>query len=209
MTRKPVHIEVAMPSGPEHYWREMRARGERGFTVQDIALASDGVAHGTVKRYVWYLEKAGHIVKVGTKKSGYGIANIYRIKKDRSTAPIERGGDKGRPVTARQALWTAMRTLPQFSVAELAACATTEERPISQRSAELYVQRLVKAGALEVLQPSAKANGWPRGARGGVYRLRRAADTGPLAPKLCNANFVFDPNKHRVLGEAVVTEPRS
>lgn len=205
----PVHIAVALPRGPEHYWREMRAKGEKGFTVQDIALASEGVAHGTVKRYVWFLEKAGYIVKVGTKKSGYGIANVYRIKKDRRSAPIESAEGKDKTSTARQALWTAMRTLPQFSVAELVACASTEERPIALRSGELYVQRLVKAAVLDVVEAPQRANGWPRGARGGLYRLKRSADTGPIAPKLCKADFVFDSNKNRILGEAVVTEPRS
>lgn len=205
----PVHIAVALPRGPEFYWKEMRARTARGFTVQDIAFSAEGVSNTTVKRYIWWLEKHGYVVKVGTKKSGYGIANIYKIKQDSRTAPIERAADKGKPTTARQALWTAMRTLPQFSIAELGACASTEEHPVAQRSAELYVQRLVSAGVLEVIEAPKRANGWPRGARGGVYRLKRSADTGPLAPKLCKADFVFDANKNRILGEAVVTEPRS
>ncbi|MBY6244112.1 hypothetical protein [Methylosinus sp. Sm6] len=207
--RIPTHIAVALPRGPEHYWKEMRARNARGFTVQDIALSSEGVSNTTVKRYIWWLEKQGYVVKVGSKKDGYAIANIYKIKRDSRTAPIERAEDKGKPATARQALWTAMRTLPQFGVAELTACASTEERPIARRSAELYVQKLVSAGVLEMLEAPKRANGWPRGARGGLYRLKPTANVGPLAPKLCKADFVFDPNKNRVLGEAVVTEPRS
>lgn len=208
MTRKPIAIEVAMPSGPEHYWREMRARGAKGFTVSDIALSSEGVTYQTVKSYVWFLSRNGYLVKVGSKKSGYGIAHVYKIKQDSRKAPIDRPDPTSAPLTKRQALWTAMRTLSSFTVSELAACASTEERLVSRRSTEDYVRRLVKAGLIEVIEPSAKASGWPRGARAGVYRLKRAANTGPLAAKLCNANFVFDPNMNRVLGEPIVTEAR-
>jgi hypothetical protein len=103
-------------------------------------------------------------------------------------------------------MWTAMRALAQFSVAELAVSASTEERCVSRRAAHLFVQRLVQADALEVMTAPRKARGRPLGATAGVYRLKRASNTGPLAPKLCNAHFVFDSNKHRVLGEAVVSE---
>ncbi len=208
MTRKPIAIEIAMPSGPAHYWREMLAR-KKGFTVSDIALSSEGVAYTTVKRYVWFLVKAGFVVKTGEKKSGYATQAVYTVKKDSRVAPIERADPLVKPPTGREALWTAMRALSQFSVAELAVSASTDERPVSGRSASLFVQRLVQAGAIEVIEAPRRASGRPLGARAGLYRLKRSANTGPLPPKICIANFVFDPNKNRVLGEVVVTEPRS
>jgi hypothetical protein len=207
VTRKPIHIEVAMPSGPAHYWREMRAR-PNGFTVCDIALSSEGVAYATVKRYVWFLQKAGFVVKIGEQKSGYATRSLYAIKKDSRAAPIERADPLVRPPTGREALWTAMRALAQFSVAELAVSASTEERPVSGRSASLFVLRLVQAGAIEVIEAPRRASGRPLGSRAGLYRLKRAANTGPLPPKICVANFVFDPNKNRVLGDAIVSEAK-
>lgn len=211
MTRKPIAIEVAMPSGPAHYWAEMKRAGKKGFTVRAIALASEGVAYETVKRYVWFCVKAGHVVRIGAKQDGYATQAVYAVKTPLSKPPIERKGEE--PLSARDAMWTAMRTLPQFTAKELSACATTEERKISLRSAELYIQKLVAAGALSVLETPARATGkskrgTPRGATPGRYALKPGANTGPQAPVLCKADFVFDMNTHRPLGEAKVTESR-
>lgn len=211
MTRKPVHIEVAMPSGPAHYWAAMLAR-PKGFTVREIALCSAGVSYETVKRYVWFLAREGYVLRVGEKRDGYALQAVYAVKKRVSKAPIERPDPARAPLTAREAMWNAMRALEQFTVAELAIASSTEERPVSIRSAHLYVQRLAQARLLRIVEPPARASGKtvagvPRGAEAGVYRLPKS--TGPRAPKLCNAGFVFDPNSNRVLGEAVVTEQRA
>lgn len=210
MTRKPIHVEVSMPSGPAHYWREMRRLGSKGFTVRAIANASDGVSYETVRRYVWWLQREGYVARIGQKQDGYAVQAVYVIKRDTATAPIERSG--ARTINAREAMWNAIRALKMFTARELAVSAATEERPISQRSANLYIQRLAQAGVLEVVVAPRRATGKigpvPRGAIAGTWRLRRTADTGPQAPKLCNAGFVFDPNKNVVLGAAVITEQR-
>jgi hypothetical protein len=210
VTRKPIYVEVAMPSGPEHYWREMRRLGSKGFTVRAIANASDGVSYETVRRYVWWLQKEGYVARVGQKQDGYAVQAIYVVKKATAHAPIERAAP--RAIKAREAMWNAIRALKQFTARELAVSAATEERPISQRSANLYIQRLAQAGVLQVVVPPRRATGKigpvPRGAIAGTWRLRKNADTGPEAPKLCNAGFVFDPNKNAVLGDAVITEQR-
>ncbi|MCC3246180.1 hypothetical protein LG047_12755 [Methylocystis sp. WRRC1] len=211
--RKPIHIEVAMPSGPAHYWKAMLSAGAKGFTIRAIALASEGVAYDTVKRYVWFLEKQGYVLKIGKKLDGYATQNVYAVKKRQTKAPIERPDPASRPLTARDAMWNAIRTLSQFTARELAVAAATEERPVSLRAAELYVQKLVQAGVLQVVTAPARASGKsasgaPQGATAGVYRLLKTANTGPQAPKVCNAGFVFDPNSSRVLGAAIVTEAR-
>lgn len=209
--RKPLAIEIAMPSGPAHYWAAMKAAGKKGFTVRAIALASDGVAYDTVKRYVWFCVKAGHVVRIGQRQDGYATQAVYAVKTPLTKPPIERKAEAG--LTARQAMWNAMRALSDFSVAELRAAAATEERPISLRSAELYVQKLVAAGALLILEAPARAagksrDGTPKGATPGRYRLKPQAKTGPQAPVLCRADFVFDPNTRKALGETRVTEAR-
>ncbi len=205
MTRKPIHIEVAMPSGPAHYWREMLAR-PKGFTIREIALCSDGVAYKTVKRYVEFLKAGGFVIRIGAKRDGYALQAIYAVKKQATKAPIKRPDPLRAPLTAREAMWNAMRALNQFSVIELAVSASTEERPVAQRTADHYVRALLRAGVLQAVAPPETLKG--RGSTPGVYRLVKSANTGPLAPKLCVAGFVFDPNKNRVLGDAVVSELR-
>lgn len=210
MTRKPIHVEVEMPSGPAHYWREMRRLGKKGFTVRAIANASEGVSYETVSRYVWWLQKEGYVARIGQKQDGYAVQAVYVIKNAVTHAPIERQGP--RAITAREAMWNAIRALKTFTARELVMSAATEERPISQRSANLYIQRLAQAGVLQVVVPPRRATGKigpvPRGAIAGTWRLCPTADSGPEAPKLCNAGFVFDPNKNAVLGSAVLTETR-
>jgi hypothetical protein len=212
VTRKPVHIEVAMPSGPTHYWSAMMAR-PKGFTIREIALCAEGVAYTTVKRYVWFLAREGYVVRVGAKRDGYALQAVYAVKKRQTKTPIERPNPQRAPLTAREAMWNAMRALEQFTARELCVSASTEERPVSQRSANLYIQKLVVVGVLHVLERPQKALGkvgdTPLGATAGRYRLVKSANTGPLAPKLCVAGFVFDPNCNRVLGDAVVSELRA
>lgn len=208
--RKPIHVEVSMPSGPAHYWGEMCRLGGKGFTVRAIANASEGVSYETVRRYVWWLQKQGYVARIGQKQDGYAVQFVYVVKRAVANAPIERPGP--RKITAREAMWNAIRALKTFTARELAVTAATEDRPISQRSANLYIQRLAQAGVLQVVVAPKRATGKigpvPRGAIAGTWRLKKTADTGPQAPKLCNAGFVFDPNQNAVLGSAVLTEIR-
>lgn len=208
---RPHALPVALPQGPAHYWKMMQTLSKRGFTIGDIALCSEGVAYSTVKDYARYLLDEGYIVKVGTRKTGYAIADVYSVKKAVRSAPAvrRRPGYTGQRGAIQTALWNAMRTLASFTLIELQATASTEEHPIRLRTAEEYVRRLVKAGAVEVVEPYRKGAPGASGARRGTYRLSRAANTGPLPLKIFDARVVFDPNKNRVIGEAVVAEARS
>lgn len=207
MPRKPIMIEIAMDSGPSHYWKLMLAAGAKGFTIKSIAFASEGVAYKSVKRYVDFLKSEGFIARIGSKPDGYATLAVYAVKKRVNKAPIKRPAGKGEPFTARQAMWNAMRTLSQFSVSELAAAASIEERPVAQRTADNYVRALLKAGVLIVVDAPQCLDG--KGSTPGVYRLAPRANTGPQAPKLCKADFLFDMNTRKPIGEAVVTEARS
>lgn len=206
MTRKPIAIEIAMPSGPAHYWKLMLAAGEKGFTIRYIANASEGVAYNSVKRYVDFLKTEGFIARIGSRRDGYALQAVYAVKKRLNKAPIKREEGKEEPFTARQAMWNAMRTLAQFTVAELAMAASTEERPVAHHTADNYIRALLKAGVLEIVEAPQRLKG--KGSTQGVYRLRPRANTGPLAPKICKADFVFDMNTRKTLGETKVTETR-
>jgi len=206
MPRKPIIIEIAMESGPSHYWGLMLAAGAKGFTVKSIAYASEGVAYQSVKRYVDFLRGEGFIARIGSRTDGYATLAVYAVKKRVNKAPIKRPKGKAQPFTARQAMWNAMRVLKQFSVNELAAVASTEERPVAPHTADNYIRALLRVGVLTPVAKPQRLDG--RGSLPGVYRLAPGANTGPHAPKLCNANFVFDMNTRQPLGEAIVTEAR-
>jgi hypothetical protein len=207
MPRKPIMIEIAMDSGPSHYWKLMLAAGQKGFTIRSIALASDGVAYKSVKRYVDFLKAEGYVARVGSKQDGYATQAVYAVKKRVNKPPIKRPAGKEEPFTARQAMWNAMRTLNQFSVNELAKAASIEERHVAQHTADNYIRALLKVGVLIAVEAPQRLAG--KGSTPGVYRLAPRANTGPQAPKLCKANFVFDMNTRKPLGEAVVTEARA
>lgn len=208
---RPFSLPIALPRGPEHYWKIMQELNKDGFTIRDVAGCTNGVSFKTVKTYARNLLAQGIIVKIGERQATYGAtAHVYKIAKPQRKAPIERRDDfTGARGLTQQQVWTAMRTLAAFSLVELAASASTEEHPVKLRTAENYVRRLVAAGVVEVVKPHRKGAPGAPGAVAGVYRLRPAANSGPLSPKVFNASIVFDPNKNRVLGEAVTEEARS
>ncbi|MBY6243918.1 hypothetical protein [Methylosinus sp. Sm6] len=214
--QRPFQIDISLPRGPEHYWNVMRQLDGKGFTIRDVALCSEGVTYAAVKTYARFLIAEGVIKKVSQRNIGYTRADVYRIAKPSRLAPVMRReaftGQRGR---VQQQLWRAMRTLPSFTISELAAAGSTEETPVKERTAETYVRRLIKAGVVAVIEPYKKGEKAPPGMRGkagakaGTFRLQKAADTGPLAPKVFAASIVFDPNKSRVVGETIAEEPRS
>jgi len=210
MMQRPFALPVALPRGPEHYWKVMQSLNKKGFTIRDISMCSDGVAHATVKTYVLFLLREKILARIGTRKDGFAIASVFKIKAPQRQTPTQHRADyAGKRGAIQLSLWNAMRALPQFTLPELAATASTEEHPVKVRTAEEYVRRLMRAGVTEAVVPYARGAKGAVGGKAGVYRLARSANSGPLPPKIFNAAIVFDPNKNRLLGEAVVTEPRS
>jgi hypothetical protein len=205
--QRPFALPIALPRGPEHYWKVMQKLNGKGFTIRDVAWSRDGVAYKTVEAYMRFLLKEGIIVKVGARNTGGAPSHVYKIKTPQRRAPVQRRElYSGKLGQIQLALWTAMRTLASFTLPELVASASTEELPIKTHTANTYVLRLIRAGAVEVITPYRKAAPGATGARAGTYRLRPSANTGPQPLKIFDAKIVFDPNKNRVLGEVVVTE---
>jgi len=97
-----------------------------------------------------------------------------------------------------------MRTLPQFTIQELAVAASTEERPISRNTANKYVAALARAGMVAAIEPPAAGAKGRVGAVAGLWRLLRGHNRGPEAPRILQARFVFDPNRDEVVGESEV-----
>lgn len=206
---RPFAIPVALPRGPEHYRKMARSFGAAGFTLEQLSGCTNGVAYSTVKNWVYDMVDLGAIKPIGERKSSVGTrAKIYAVAIKATKAPVQRRpeyqGSRGR---IQQQLWTAMRTLQTFRLPELAASAATEECPVKLRTAEEYVRRLTRAGVLIPVVPYKRGgNGRGVGARAGVWRLKKSADTGPLAPKVFSACIVFDANKAAIVGQAEVSQ---
>lgn len=206
---RPFNIPIALPRGPEHYWNMARGFGAEGFTLEQLAGCTNGVAYSTVKDWTYAMVAQGAIKAIGARKSSIGLpAKIYAVAIRATKAPVQRRADyQGKRGRVRQQVWTAIRGLKTFGLAELAVSASTEEYPVKLRTAEEYVRRLTNAGLLIVVTPYKRGgNGRGVGAKAGVWRLKKSADTGPLAPKVFNASIVFDANRSAIVGQAEVSQ---
>lgn len=205
---RPFSVPVALPRGPEHYWKMAKSFGAKGFTLEQLAGCTNGVAYSTVKHWLYDMVALGAIKHIGETKSSAKLrAKIYAVAIRYFKAPVQRRHDyQGKRGRIQQQVWTAMRTLQTFRLAELAASASTEECPVKLRTAEEYVRRLTRAGVLIPVEPYRRGAPGARGGRAGVWRLKKSADTGPLAPKVFNATIVFDANRSAIVGQAEVSQ---
>ena len=197
-------------NGPARYWRVMKdlTKSKGAFTLADIDGATSGVKTSTVKDYTRRLVKQGDVVLIeAVNVNRGGVVNRYRVAHYASRAPsLKRPDYTGRKGAIQRNLWNAMRTLPRFTIAELAIAASTEETPIKVATARAYVLALQTGGAVLAITPYAKARAGATGARPGVYRLKPSANRGPKPLQIERSKGVtrvFDPNRDRYLGEAV------
>ena len=169
--------------GPDYYLKMAHAFGAEGFTTGELFACTKGVAASTISSWVAEAVKVGALIVIAKRRgaSVYAIAGLSAHE-----APEAR---------TRRHLWTAMRSLSTFSLAELVAAASTDELAIGRRVAADYVRRLAIAGALIALRPQTKRSVTH-------YRLRPSADTGPLAPREISAKVLIDRNTGKPLGGA-------
>ena len=146
------------------------------------------------------LEKAEIICRTG-EMNPRGMA-LFRVAARQSATPMfKRDGTLiADQMTARQALWNAMRSpffRNGFKLIDISVHASTDTLEINQRSARLYISRLLRAGYLIVLQKGTNAT--PT-----IWRL--VHNTGPVAPKLLKTESVYDPNAEKIFGEPETVE---
>lgn len=197
MMARPFAPRHGLPKGPEHLWREMRRQSADGFTLSSLWGASNSVAKRTIKGYLVAYEALGVIRRIGQRPTIAGRSMIVWSLADDAprVAPVIRRPDyRAERGVARRQLWGAMRSMGAFDVFDLAHTASTEECAVKPRTAERYVRELARAGLLVCLTPYAKgAHGRP-GARAATWKLKPAANTGPLPPKVIRGD-VYDPNR--------------
>jgi hypothetical protein len=190
--------------GHDHFWSVIRSLDRRGpWAVPDIEAASRD-HRASVIGFVHRLVRGGIAKAVGERPVGIRghRAKTYRlIKRPAETPQLRRDGtpaERGRGV--RQ-MWTAMRQLPHFTVRELAVAASTDDCVVAERSASSYVQHLIGAEYLAVID---------RGGRGraGTYRLKRSMNTGPKAPMVLQTRVIWDSNRGCAAGDVIADEAR-
>ncbi|RRN67616.1 hypothetical protein [Agrobacterium deltaense] len=189
-------------TGRDHYWKLMMDADMRKqpFSVDDIFGLSNNLSRLQIAEFLDMLEKAEIIRRTG-ETNPRGMA-LYRVAVRQSATPMFKrdGTPIGDQITARQALWNAMRSpffRNGFKLIDVSVHASTDTLTVTQRSARLYISRLLRAGYLIVLQKGSSAT--PT-----IWRL--VNNTGPVAPKLLKTECVYDPNAEKIFGEPETVE---
>ncbi len=189
-----IALKLTLPRGPEHYWKAAADFGAKGFTARELLGCANGVSRATVRAWISEMVERGALVVVERRDVSPRGQLVYAVARASKKAPVDPDTRHGR---IQRHLWTAMRNLTTFSIAELAAAASTDEVEIARHTAADYVRRLALVGALTIVRPT-RANS----RNSGLWRLKKSADTGPLAPRQVVAKFMVDRNTGKPLGTA-------
>ncbi len=201
-------LNVTVTQKPAFYWRRACKFGPKGFTTADLAGASCGVSHEAVHLWIRKMRKLGELVVLGSS-SGQGGKDrfVYAVKRPRPKAPSLQFASEGKYGLVREQLWQTMRMLKgSWTVEELALASSTEEVKVLRDTAQRYVRALVRAGVVAIVKPATFSRCGSTAVR---YAVSRAGNTGPLAPMLYKASFVFDRNLQQIVGESLVREARN
>jgi len=200
MARKAAHLTMkpGRSSGRQATWEAIRKLKDR-WTLDDLWHETKQ-PRDTVRTYLTSLIRGGYVVEVGTRAVPNGIigsrhkapvpAKTYSLKHDVGLeAPrLRRDGTACEQSLAQEAMWRSMKRMDDFTFADLAIFASTEEVPVSPQSARHYIKHLLKAGYLVVTKPAKPPTHAAR------YRFIPSRNTGPLAPMIQRLKTVFDPN---------------
>lgn len=188
-------VTLTIPNGPDGYWTLLRFLDSRGgFTVADAARRlPDDNSKSALAAYVGSLVKAGY---VAAHNAGGGL---LRIAKHQPEPPrLTAAGKPRAKATRQQIIWDAIKMMVHFSVTDLIV-ATGPQRAMPREPIERYLEALTSAGYLISREQDGRT----------LYRLKQSMWTGPAAPQVLRANFVWDANLCRVMGQPTFEEIRS
>lgn len=195
-------LSVRMLRGNDFYWRVIRELDVRGpWTISEVYGESNSRHRSDVIEFVHRLLRGDFATLVGSRPiAGTGTPEkLYRLHRKPADAPLLRRNGTELPVPTQQRMWNAMRSLQQFGAVELAHVSGVDGAPVPVITAQSYCHRLAAAGYLVAIVP-----GRPR--HPALYRLKRAMNTGPKAPKILRAHIVFDANRNEIVGGPVTAE---
>lgn len=166
-------------------WQAMRTlTADYGhFTVATIAALTPA-GYPPVAEWIQWLHRERVLEVVGEGRYG----PTYAVQVHGDVPPLSRMTN-GRCAQQQRQMWAAMRKMRSWKVDDLAEASSTEECLVTPHAVRTYSRALQKAALVED--------------RGGLWRLKPSADTGPRAPVTALAG-VFDLNVGRAVN---VTDP--
>jgi hypothetical protein len=187
------HVTLQIPRNHDGIWSLMRwfAQHRGGFTLSDLREQIGGnIADDEVMTYVRALDRGGFIVPELT----IGFDPRYRVNLRFIETPRLRvdGSLMAGPQRFGN-MWRSMKMSGYFTALDLAIGASLPELPVSREQAARYADDLVAAGYLVARDRADE----PR-----LYRLYPKMNTGPAAPIVLRARFVWDANLCRIMGQA-------
>lgn len=193
-------VPVQIPRTQDGLWMLMRwlTQHKGQFSPHDLQRAVSGnVEHQAVDQYLRALDRGGFVVPTLTIDG----ARAYRCDLRHVETPRV-AADGAILVGPRRyaTMWRSIKMLGYFTPWDLAVAASLPELAISPDQARRYADDLVAGGYLIVRSRPDDEQ---------LYRLRPAMNTGPAAPVVLRARFVWDANLCRVMGRtAAIDEVR-
>jgi hypothetical protein len=190
------------PPGPsirEAIWAAIRK--QRRFTVLWLTRETD-LPRPSVWPYLEGLVKAGIVAQEPAPVAKRAATFVLADDRGEEAPRVDR---EGNPVThgiGREQLWRTAKMLREFTAADLAIHASTEEHAVAEAEAALYARYLARAGYLTVVQPARL--GGRKGTTRYCFNLDR--NTGPKAPVIERPWLVYDQNERRVVWHEEVAE---
>lgn len=188
-------LTVKVPRGHQGFWDIIREL--RTFTVKDVDGRSNTHCQ-SVRDYIVRLEKAGYVRRLGNVE---GELITYELVTDQPEAPrLRRDGSPARDMGRGQdQMWRAIKMLGEFTARDVSIHGSTDQVRVRLNSAQSYLKHLQRAGYLMIVRPG-KPGHKPGTGEMAIYRLIPSMNTGPMAPQVQRTEWVWDPNRQKVMG---------
>lgn len=205
--RQPIHIETQIKAkvliGYDGVWKAIKKQKDNTWFVDQIQDEMRGGSRGTIKDYLSRLVIAGYVKKGDRQLIKSRWRPTYQTVRPVKTAPaLHRDGtpanEQGR---GQGAMWWSIKMMKKFTIQELiedasiseeeAKIASVQPLTITKGTARGYIRHLVKIGYVKLIDPEVER-----------YWMVPSKWTGPKAPMLTEATFVFDPNIGLIVGVA-------
>jgi hypothetical protein len=184
---------VVIPRTEDGVWTAIRELGRTGgeFTVSEIVASIKGaVSRETVADYLRRLSKGGYVKPTSIAKDRQQVWCLMRAPAE--TPRLAFDGSPLKHATLQDVIWRAldMNNTAFLSAEELSAAIHGNDLACDPSDVRDYCEHLTVSG--HVIRRAHSQHAW-------AYRLLRY--TGPMAPRILSAQFVWDPNKNCVFGE--------
>ena len=184
-------LTIVIPRNEDGVWLAIRELGRTGreFTIDDIGMRIRGaVPRAFVADYLRRLAKGGFVEAAGSARAPCWCLTRAPVE----TPRLAQDGTPLRHAYLQDVVWKALEMSASafICVEELIAAVAGEGLSLQAADVRDYIEHLVVSG--HVLKREHRAYG-------ACYRLHRY--TGPMAPRVISAHFVWDPNKNCIFGE--------